>query len=90
MASVLVTLDCFHLVLVFITKTCPCDIQRFYTNKNFISKILIFFLFLLQNIDCGYSLEPPRSYNQMASVLVTLDCFHLVLVFITKTCPCDI
>ena len=21
---------------------------------------MIFFLFLLQNIDCGYSLEPPR------------------------------
>ena len=60
MASVLVTLDCFHLVLVFITKTCPCDIQRFYTNKNFISKILIFFLFLLKTLDCGYTLEPPH------------------------------
>ena len=22
--------------------------------------IIIFFLFLLKNIDCGYSLEPPR------------------------------
>ena len=22
--------------------------------------VYIFFLFLLQNIDCGYSLEPPR------------------------------
>ena len=28
--------------------------------KFFTRKILIFFLFLLQNIDCGYSLEPPR------------------------------
>ena len=28
--------------------------------KFFSRKILIFFLFLLQNIDCGYSLEPPR------------------------------
>ena len=26
----------------------------------FIRNVLIFFLFLLQNIDCGYSLEPPR------------------------------
>ena len=26
----------------------------------FIRKMLIFFLFLLQNIDCGYTLEPPR------------------------------
>ena len=46
-----------------ITKTCPCNKQRFFstvTIENFIRKFLIFFLFLLQNIDCGYSLEPPR------------------------------
>ena len=24
--------------------------------------VYLFFLFLLQNIDCGYSLEPPRFY----------------------------
>ena len=29
-------------------------------NENFQIKILIFFKFLLKNIDCGYSLEPPR------------------------------
>ena len=28
--------------------------------KNFWQKILIFFLIFAQNIDCGYSLEPPR------------------------------
>ena len=28
--------------------------------KIFKEKILIFFTFLLKNIDCGYSLEPPR------------------------------
>ena len=28
--------------------------------KNFIRKILIFFLFFAQNIDCGYNLEPPH------------------------------
>ena len=28
--------------------------------ENFQIKILIFFLCLLKNIDCGYSLEPPR------------------------------
>ena len=28
--------------------------------KFFRIKILIFFTFLLKNIDCGYSLEPPR------------------------------
>ena len=29
-------------------------------EKNQIKKILIFFIFLLKNIDCGHSLEPPR------------------------------
>ena len=29
-------------------------------TESFQIKILIFFLFLLKNIDCGYSLEPPR------------------------------
>ena len=35
---------------------------KFYNQKieNFQIIILIFFLFLLKNIDCGYSLEPPR------------------------------
>ena len=35
---------------------------KFYNQKieNFQIKILIFFLFLLKNTDCGYSLEPPR------------------------------
>ena len=29
-------------------------------NEKFQIKILIFFIFLLKNIDRGYSLEPPR------------------------------
>ena len=29
-------------------------------NESLQIKILIFFIFLLKNIDCGYSLEPPR------------------------------
>ena len=29
-------------------------------NENFQIKILIFFIFSAQNIDCGYSLESPR------------------------------
>ena len=29
-------------------------------NENFQINILIFFLFLLKNTDCRYSLEPPR------------------------------
>ena len=45
-----------------ITKTRPCNIQRFLKlskMKIFNRKILIFFLFLLKT-DCRYTLDPPR------------------------------
>ena len=45
-------------------KTCPCNvyplIPHFYIAKLGYAGVYLFFLFLLQNIDCGYSLEPPR------------------------------
>ena len=44
--------------------TCPCNvyplIPHFYIVKLGYAGVYLFFLFLLQNIDCGYSLEPPR------------------------------
>ena len=47
-----------------IMKTCPCNMYplelHFYTAKLGYAGVYPFFLFLLQNIDCGYSLEPPR------------------------------
>ena len=47
-----------------ITKTCPYNIRDFFQLKNrffFFSEIFfIFFLIFAQNIDCGYTLEPPR------------------------------
>ena len=46
-----------------ITKTCPCNIQRFFSaikNENFIRKMLSILLSFAQNIDYGYTLEPPR------------------------------
>ena len=47
-----------------ITITCPYDVYRlipyFYIAKLGYAGVYLFFLFLLQNIDCGYSLEPPR------------------------------
>ena len=33
---------------------------QFYIAKLGYAGVDLFFLFLLQNIDCGYSLEPPR------------------------------
>ena len=47
-----------------IRKTCPCNvyplIPHFYIEKLGYGGVYLFFFFLLQNIDCGYSLEPPR------------------------------
>ena len=47
-----------------IRKTCPCNVYlfepHFYIAKLGYAGVYLFFLFLLQNIDCGYSLEPPR------------------------------
>ena len=49
---------------ICITKTCPCNVYplepHFYIEKLGFVGVYLFFLFLLQNIDCGYSLEPPR------------------------------
>ena len=49
--------------IAFHYKNKPIQVYwKFYNQKieNFQIKILIFFLFLLKNIDCRYSLEPPR------------------------------
>ena len=47
-----------------IRKTCQCNIYplkpQFYIANLGYAGVYLFFLFLLQNIDCGYSLEPPR------------------------------
>ena len=34
--------------------------SHFYIVKSGLQGYILFFLFLLKNIDCGYSLEPPR------------------------------
>ena len=43
-----------------ITKTCPCNIQRFFSgekkNEHFIDLLNVF----AQNIHRGYTLEPPQ------------------------------
>ena len=47
-----------------ITKTSPCNehpfTPHFYIVKLGFTGVYIIFLFLLQNIYCGYSLEPPQ------------------------------
>ena len=52
----------FLLNSIHITKTCPCNIQRFFRVKimqNFQWKNFDIFLIFAQNIDHGYTLEPP-------------------------------
>ena len=48
---------------LFIRITCPCNehplTPHFYIEKVGFTRVYTFFLYLLQNIDCGYSLEPP-------------------------------
>ena len=48
-----------------IRKTCPCNEYprkpHFYIVKLGCAGVYLFFLFLLQNRDCGYSLEPPHN-----------------------------
>ena len=45
-----------------ITQTCPCNILQYFTAvKMIIFRLLLFFFFFFaQNIDCGYTLEPPQ------------------------------
>ena len=48
-----------------IAKTCPCNIQRFFTGVKMEKKIIdkkniYIFLIFARNIDCGYTLEPPQ------------------------------
>ena len=49
---------------IIITKTCPCNVYplepHFYIVKLGFAGVYLSFLLLIQNIHCGYSLEPPR------------------------------
>ena len=50
--------------IIIIMITCSCNVHpltpHFYIVKLGFTGVYIFFLFLLQNIDRGYSLEPPH------------------------------
>ena len=52
---------------VLITKTCLYNVDllkpHFYIVKMGLQGYTLFFLFLLKNIDCGYSLEPHHQSN---------------------------
>ena len=53
--------NCFHnRILQSITKTCLYNLTPFYIVKLGFTGIYNIFLISAQNIECGYSLEPPR------------------------------
>ena len=53
-----------RLIKSHIKKTCPCNVKplkpMFYIIKLGYAGVYLIFLFVIQNIDRGYSLEPPR------------------------------
>ena len=57
------------IVSLFIRKICPCNVypleSQFYIAKLGYAGVYLFFLFLLQNIGCGYSLEARRGGSNM-------------------------
>ena len=56
-------LQMFVSLFFIIMKTCPCNIQIFFSgvkNEKSTRKKVDIFLIFAQNIDCGYTLEPPR------------------------------
>ena len=59
-----IIVDCLKDKLSDITKTSPCNEDPLTPHFNIVklgfTGIYIIFLFLLLNIDCGYSLEPPQ------------------------------
>ena len=92
-------------ILQYITKLCPCNVYplepHFYITKLGYVGVYLFFLFLLQNIDCGYSLELPRRggsnvYPQTmfwAKIRKNLNFFHrnfqfLLVKKISVYCMC--
>ena len=46
-------------MISYIRKTCPCNVYPLEPHF-YIVKLGFAGIFLLKNIDCGYSLEPPR------------------------------
>ena len=80
---------------ISIRKTCPCIEYtlklHFYIEQLGFAGVYLFFLFLLQNIDCGYSLEPPHrgGSNMYPQYVLSINNkninFFPVKIFIFKT-----
>ena len=58
-------------------KTCQYNIDplkpHFYVVKLGLQGYTLFFLFLLKNIESGYSLEPPRRSNEYPQSMILAE-----------------
>ena len=78
------------LKLVHITKTCLYNFDplkpHFYIVKLGFAGVLVIFLISAQNIDCGYSLEPPRrgGSNEYAQSMFCAEIGKISEFFIWK------
>ena len=75
---------------LYITKTCLYNFDplkpHFYIVKLGFTGVYIIFVFLLKNIDCGYSLEPPRrgGSNEYPQSMFWAEIWKLSEIFIWK------
>ena len=82
----------------YITKTCLCNVYplvpHFYIAELGYAGVYLIFLFLLQNIDCGYSLEPPWRGGYSAIYVLSKNKKNIKLFqqnfqfFLTKKISC--
>ena len=67
-------------------KTCPCNVYplepHFYIAKLGYTGVNLFFLFLLQNIDCGYSFEPPQRVEKFQFLKLKKSLFIALASFL--------
>ena len=80
----------FLMLYLTITRTCLYNVDplepHFYIVKLGFMGVYIIFLFLFKNIDCGYSLEPPRrgGSNEYPQSIFLAEIWKNIRIFIRK------
>ena len=61
----------------------------FLNRKTGVCRGIYIFLFLLENIDCGYSLEPPRqNFQQFLQKIFNVQCYEPLQKLRVRLWPC--
>ena len=75
-------------------QTCPCNAHtltpHFYIVQLGFYRGIHFFLFLLKNIDCGYSLERVLTIYVLSKNMKNITIFHLKIIIFTTVKNCSI